>query len=132
MARPEKPVLTQYEPYHDDSETASFQLPEDNDPVNTDGTTAYEKPITDRQIHAEMNLPQGEAIYNAKVIGCATDQDGNFMGTFDDNPYSNNMVYDVELLGGEIKDYSASVIAENMYTQVDAEEFPHSLLDSIL
>ena len=116
MAQSGKPIPTNYESYSDDSETASVQLPEDNYPVETDGTTAFEKTITDRCIHAEMNLPQGEAIYNAKVIGCATDQDGNFMGTFDDNPYSNNMVYDVELLGGEIKDYSASVIAENMYT----------------
>ena len=35
MAQPEKPVPTQYEPYS-----------EDNDTVNTDGTTSYEKPIT--------------------------------------------------------------------------------------
>ena len=41
MAQTEKPVPTEYEPYYDDSETAYVQLPEDNDLVKTDGTTAY-------------------------------------------------------------------------------------------
>ena len=48
MSQPDKPVLTKYETYFDDSQTASVPLPEDTDPVKTDGTTAYEKPITDR------------------------------------------------------------------------------------
>ena len=73
MAQPEKPILTEYEPYFDDSQPYSVQLPEDNDPVDTDVTTAFEKPITDRWIHAEINLPQGESMQNAKVIGRATD-----------------------------------------------------------
>ena len=86
MAQPEKPVPTEYEPYSDDSEPSSVQLPEDNYPVKTDGTTACENPITDFCIHAEMNLPQGEAMHNVKVIGWATYQDGNVIGTYDDNP----------------------------------------------
>ena len=86
MAQPKKPVPTEYEPYSDDSEPASVQLPEDTDPVKTDGTTSYENLITDRWTHAEMNMTQGEAIQNAKVIGRATDQYGNVIGTYDDNP----------------------------------------------
>ena len=73
MAHLEKPILTEYEPYSDDSDPASVLLPEDNDPVETYGTTYFEKPITDRWIHAEMNLPQEEAKHNAKFIGRATD-----------------------------------------------------------
>ena len=95
MAHLEKPILTEYEPYSDDSDPASVLLPEDNDPVETDGTTYFEKPITDRWIHAEINLPQGESMQNAKVIGRATDQYGNVIETY----------------GGEIKEYSANVIA---------------------
>ena len=132
MAQPEKPILTEYEPYYDDSEPASVQLPDDNDTVDTYGTSAFEKPITDRWIHAEINLPQGESMQNAKVIGRATDQDGNVIGTYGYNPYSNTMVYDVEFPDVEIKEYSVNEIAENMYAQVDAEGFSHSLLDSIL
>ena len=42
------------------------------------------------------------------------------------------MVYDVEFPDGEIKKYSANIIAENRYAEVYAEGFFHSLLDSIL
>ena len=79
-----------------------------------------------------MNFPQGEAIQNAKVIGHATDQDGNFIGTYDYNPYYYTMLYDLKLPDGEMKEYIANLIAENMYAQVYSEGFSHSLLDSIL
>ena len=112
MAHPDKTVLTKYELYSGNSEPAYVQLPEDNDLVNTDGTTAYEKPITDCWIHSEINLSQGEAMQNSKVIGRATDQDDNLIGTYYGNPYSNTMVYDVEFPDGEIKNYTANAIAE--------------------
>ena len=79
-----------------------------------------------------MNLPKGEAVQNAKVIGHATDKYGNVIGTYDENPYYNTMVYDVEFPDIEIKEYSSNVIAKNMYAQVDAEVFSRSLFDSIL
>ena len=59
-----------------------------------------------------MNQPQEEAMKNSKVIGLATDQYGNVIGTYDDNPYSNTMVYDVEFLDGYIKEYSENAISE--------------------
>ena len=124
--------MTEYEPYSDDSDPASVLLPEDNDPVETDGTTYFEKTITDRWIHAEMNLPQEEEKHNAKFIGRATDQDRNVIVTYDDHLYSNTMVYDVEFPDEEIKEYSENVIAENIYAEVYAEGFFHSRLDSIL
>ena len=100
MAQLDKPILNKYEPCSDDSKLYFVQLPEDNDPVDTDGTTTYEKPISDRWIYAEMNLLQGEAMQNSKVISSATDQDGNVIGAYDENPYYNTMVYDVELPDG--------------------------------
>ena len=112
MAQPEKPIPDEYEPYCDDSDPDYVQLPEDNDPVDTDSTTAFENPITYRWINAEMNQPQEEAMKNSKVIGLATDQYGNVIGTYDDNPYSNTMVYDVEFLDGYIKEYSENAISE--------------------
>ena len=62
MAQPEKHILAEYDWYYNDSEPASVQLPEYNYPVDTDGTTSYEKPITYFWIYAEMNMPQGEAM----------------------------------------------------------------------
>ena len=86
MVQPEKPVPTEYEPHSDYSDPDFVQLPGDNNPVKTDGTTDFEKPITDHWIHAETNLTQGETMHNAKVIVRATDQDGNIIGTYDENP----------------------------------------------
>ena len=47
----------------------------------------------------------------------ARDADGNIVGTYDDNPILNTIVYDVEFPDGAVKQYAANVIAENMYTQ---------------
>ena len=46
--------------------------------------------------------------------------------------YRSSVSYDVEFGDGEIKHYSASLIADNMYAQVDKEGYMYNLLDSIL
>ena len=51
---------------------------------------------------------------------------------YDDNQMLNTMTYDVEFSDGEVCEYSANVIAESMYAQVDAEGFHHNLLEAIL
>ena len=53
------------------------------------------------------------------------------MGIYDKNPFLNTVVYDVQFPDGEIKEYAANVIAENMYSQVDAEGFRYQILDCI-
>ena len=47
-------------------------------------------------------------------------------------PLENKMVCEVKLLDGDIKDYSANVIAENMFTQVDANGHTNTLIESII
>ena len=42
------------------------------------------------------------------------------------------MTYDVDFSDGEIKEYSANVIAENMYSQVDENGCNTQILDSIV
>ena len=56
---PEKPI-NDYVPYYDDVDPYSVSLPDENDPINKDGTSVFEKPITDQWINAKINLPQGE------------------------------------------------------------------------
>ena len=95
-----------YTPYLGDEELDVPELPEDNDPLNPDRVEMFEKPITDRFIHAEVHLPQGERTQTAKVIGRTKDVDGNTIGTFNEHPLHNSMVYDVEFPDGEVKEYS--------------------------
>ncbi len=129
---PQRKDVKDHIPYSDDDDPDPLDLPDDDDPVDSDGTSVFEKPITDKWIHAELHLPQGESIQSAKVIGRAMDSEGNLIGKYDDNPMLNTLVYDVEFPDGEIKEYSANVIAENMYAQVDTEGFSHTILDSII
>ena len=42
------------------------------------------------------------------------------------------MFYDVEFPDGEVEEYAANTIVENMYTQVDYEGYVHRLVDSIV
>ena len=102
------------------------------DPVDASGKAVYDKPFTDYLIHAEVLLPQGEGFQSAKVKGRAKDADGNTIGTFDNNPILNSIVYDVEFPDGAIKQYAANTIAENMYSQLDSDGYSKTILESII
>ena len=101
------------------------------DPVHDDGTAKLEAPITDHLIHAEVHMPQGEDIKPAKVLRRSKDIDGNPIGAYNDHPLLNTIKYDVEFPDGEVKEYCANLIAENMFSQVDANGQVHTLLDAI-
>ena len=134
MSKPQKSATDQPEhtPYEDGEEPSLTKFPEDNDPVDSEGKNVFEKPITDQWINAELSLPQGEEMRNAKVIGRSKDSDGEVIGTYDENPFLNTIIYDVEFPDGEIKEYAANVIAENMYSQVDSEGHRYQLLAGVI
>ena len=119
-------------PYSDEIESDLADIPNDEDPLDEDGTAAFEQPITDMLINAELNLTQGEEIRNARVIGRSKGSDGNVKGTYHENPMLNTLMYDVEFPDGEVKEYSANVIAMNMYSQVDAEGHRTQLVEGIV
>ena len=116
----------------DDGELDDYFRIEDEDPVDASGLALSEQPLFDHLVHAEVALPQGEEMQPARVVGHSRDIDGNVIGTHDDNPILNTIVYDVEFPDGMIRQYSANVIAENMYSQVDSEGYQFALLDSII
>ena len=103
-----------------------------DDPVDASGKAIYEQPFYDAIIHAEVLLPQGEMMKSAKVKGRSKDSDGNIVGTYDNNPLLNSMLYDVEFPDGAVKQYAANTITQNMYEQVDGEGYSTSKVDSIV
>ena len=123
MSRPTKPDPPEHIPYSDSINSDSVKLPEDNDPINPDGTAVFKKPITDEQIHAELNLPEGEQLQKAKVVGRSTDGNGEVTGFYDPNSFLNTIIYDIKFLDSEVKKYSANMIAENMHIQVDEDSY---------
>ena len=117
---PQKPE--KYDYYEDDVE-GSTQIP-----------NADDIPDLDMYLNMEVLLPQdGEQMRAARVLGRAKDDRGNIKGSFNDNPILNTCVYDVMFPDGAIPQYSANVIAENLFAQVDEDGYRrYQLLDSIL
>ena len=83
-------------------------------------------------INLELHLPQGENFQRAVVKGRSTDSHGNLIGEYNSNPLLSTVLYNVELSDGVVGKYSANMIAENIYQQVDANGYNSSMVDSIV
>ena len=56
-----------------------------------------------------------------KVIARKRDHNGNPIGISHSNPVLDTRQYEIELPNGEINTYTANLIAESMYSQVDEQ-----------
>ena len=72
--------------------------------------TQVNQPMTDLIINSEVHLPQGEEMKAARVTERSTDEKGEIIGTYDENPILNTLMYDVEFPNGEIKEYGANIV----------------------
>ena len=68
MYYPDKTIPESYTPYEEYSDEATPLFPDDSNTVDSDGTAAFEKSITDNPIQAEANLPQGKKIKLLKLL----------------------------------------------------------------
>ena len=50
------------------------------------------------------------------MIGRSKDDNRNVIGAYNENPLLNSIIYDVQFPDGEIKEYAANVITQNMYS----------------
>jgi hypothetical protein len=77
-------------------------------------------------------LPRGVYMLLGTVRQRATNEIGAPIGTTNDNPILDTRVYEVALNDDIVLEYSANVIAENLYSQVNQEGHLLVLLDLIL
>jgi hypothetical protein len=86
----------------------------------------------DNFIHANLLLDagNGEKI-SGRVIKRSTNMDGSKKGTPHKNPMFDTRAYLIEFKNGSVDEYTANVIAENIYSQVDDEGRNFSLLKEI-
>jgi hypothetical protein len=77
-------------------------------------------------------LQQGDEVVRGKVKQQSIGPDGRTVGSYDPNPTLNSIVYDVDFPDGQVKEYAANIIAENMLSQVDSEGYSTSLIQGIL
>ena len=87
----------------------------------------------DRYIGMKVPLPhpKGE-MQQATVKRRKKNDDGTLRGTSNDNPILDTRVYEVEFEDGSYNEYSANVLAENLYNHVDDDGNSHSLLSAIV
>ena len=86
----------------------------------------------DKIINAEVMIQNGDEMAMGKVARRSLDADGRMTGTYHDNPFLNTITSDVEFPDGQVKEYGANIIAENMLPQVDSDGYSLSLMDSII
>ena len=114
-------VTPEYEAYEDDEEVQKRI-----DEVDFDEETY------DAYVLSQVRLPRGDDMSLGTVTKRKRDRDGNPVGRHNDNPILDSRVYEVEFPDGEVLEYAANVIAENLYSQIDEEGYHQVVFDDIL
>lgn len=100
------------------------EMPEDDDLPHTE---AY-----DQYISARVVLPRGDTFEKAIVKCRKRDANGLPVGRFNSNPILDSRVYEVQFSDGASFEYSANVLAENIFATVDDEGYETLLLGEII
>ena len=106
------------------------ERPEYDDAPNMD----VESEMFDKFLELYVEIPSldGEVKIQRRVKGRKRDSDRKLIGKVHDNPLLNTAVYLVETPYGRLEEYSANVISENIYSQVDDDGYNFDLLYEII
>ena len=116
-------VTPEFEPYEDEEESNQHQ----DDADIFEDYEAYDGYVT-----AQVVLPRGERMELATVLRRKRDADGRPVGNYDSNPIMDTSEYEVQFSDGEVLEYSANIIAENLYSQVDEEGHHQVMIEDII
>ena len=112
-------MTPEYEDYEDDYQKATSLTNE----FDVDSYNAY--------LTAQVCLSLEEH-YTIGNVSRKRDKDGHLIGTAHTNPLLDTRIYEVEFPDGQVLEYTANVIAENLYAQVDQEGRHQVILDGIV
>ena len=112
-----------FEAANDDPDITKTDIPEQDE---------YTPDSFDQYLGAELLLPQGDEMIKGRVIERAKGEDGNPIGIRNANPFLDTREYTVEFTDGSTAEYTANVIAENLFSQVDSEGQQFMLLKEII
>jgi hypothetical protein len=118
-------ALWDLDPYKDDDEVLPF-IP-DADLKDAAGKPFEVYSVADALINTEAMLPNGDSMAIAKVVRHGVNNEGRLVGTFNDNPLLNTLLYDCEFNDGTTQAYSANTIASNIFMESDADSYSSSL-----
>jgi hypothetical protein len=115
-------ITPEYELYVDDVDGEALPIP-DIDDADPD--------TYDQYVGAEVQLSHGNNVVTGVVKRRKT-SNGVVAGKAHSNPILDTRTYDVEFPDGSHAEYSANIIAQNMYSQCDTEGNQFLLLSSIV
>ena len=117
-------ALDQYdlEPYDDNDDGGIDQMPDRED-------QKFEH--FDQYLNAEVLIARGDRMTTGKVKSRKRANDGSLRGTGDANPILDTRSYMVEFPDGSEAEYSANVLAENMYAQCDTDGNQFLLMEAV-
>ena len=85
----------------------------------------------DNYIHTQLLLDVGNEKLQGRVTQRVKAPDGSIKGKLHKNPMFDNRAYLVEFSDGSVSEYTANIIAENKYSQVDQEGRSFAILSEI-
>ena len=121
-----------FDNFEDEEKFVKKQRPMPQPIYDATGKTINQQPVHDNLVEKEVRLRHNNEVTRGKVVGRTVTDNGLTCGTYSNNPYHNTIVYDVEFPDGSIKEYAASILAENVVEQVDKENIEYALFDNIL
>jgi hypothetical protein len=112
----------------------SQQLYEDNQDLETGAPDRDTLPddYYDQYLNAEVLLPKGDVMVTGKVKKRKLDDLGVPTGHRHDNPIMDTRTYFVEFPDGAEMEYTANMIAENMWAQCDVDGNQWLLMEAII
>ena len=116
------------EPYSDANETKKEM-------INIENVVTYRGHVLNQQLAYDTLISAEVILYNeanrqiqGQVKRYALDYEGWTSGTYNNNLLLNTIVYEVELADGQVKEYLANVITNNILSQVNNDSFSTSIL----
>jgi hypothetical protein len=95
--------------------------------VNGGGVDTY-----DQYVGASVWVTLGDEILAGRVVGCKRELDGTLLGLPNTRPMLDTRTYEIEFPEGLTDEYTANVIAQNMYAQYDEEVNQLNLMEGIV
>ena len=123
----------EYEPYSLEDLGYKDFMPEEEEPAPPPPIADAEDLDLNSYIAAKVRLPKGGHTFaNGKVVGRVRDECGELVGKSNPNPLLDTSEYEVLFNDGSVERYSANIIAENIYSQIDKDGTTVSYLQDII
>jgi hypothetical protein len=118
------------EPNEDNYDSKLF-IP-DADLKDAAGKPFVHQSLADTLINAKVMLPNEDSQAIARVVRRVVNDEGRMIGTFNENPLLNTLLYECKFNDETTKEYVANTIASNIFMESDADGFSSSLLYHIV